>query len=761
MQSRRWLTHRRLSVTLPPMETTPWGAAAAAGGRRPTIGIPSPSACEAAMLSPPRPTRLGRGSSVPNLLPLLRRAGSVASLPAGAMPPDDVRLLRQEVQKLNALAGIEERLEAKLTAVIAPIMEMESRMSVRITQIESALYKLTRSQGLTGTSAHMARSGPVARRGSIPTIRTAALAARSMMRAPAADQDPGVAESRHTAPAPGPGPWTFSHQPPAPSAPLGHAQSSGAPLAPTASVRIAATLAQDGEVGAAVHVDDSRGQHGADAAAISGGGAEGGSSMDTVVEPGVLATSAGMDGPGAARAASLYPPEAGNEGSCRGGRSGNSFTRGSWSRERWSDASMEGDEGFTALRNLVDADVSIQNQLKELRSAIRPASPKKPGSASTGRALLSRLATVAIERTRSLSVRSTPEATRESPRLSVRFWLFVRRIAGPVLRPDSRMRSLWNASMAVVRVLACPASPAPRPASSPILPALPSLRPPFPSDRLASPSLASPSPASPPCLNMSPRPPLPCAAAPPLGSSSFIRQSSSRSRLPSKTISCFKCAARRPAAAAPSTHAQRIRYPTPPGSLPPPLPPPPHAQGHIATNRSPIPYPAPPYPAPGGIPSLRTRHRASHPPPPPPRPVQAWFWLNFFFDLWFITDVLICLRTGYYVEGHFVDDDVKAAKHYVVKGSFLMDVVGSFPINIVLLAVKGCDSSSSVDSATEACSFARGNRILRLMRMFKLTKLTRLLKCAGRRLARALRCVGRLARLAQHTQLSLRMHMRV
>ena len=42
-----------------------------------------------------------------------------------------------------------------------------------------------------------------------------------------------------------------------------------------------------------------------------------------------------------------------------------------------------------------------------------------------------------------------------------------------------------------------------------------------------------------------------------------------------------------------------------------------------------------------------------------------WFWLNFIVDLWFITDICVNMRTGYYKEGHFVSDDWLAAKNYV------------------------------------------------------------------------------------------------
>jgi len=99
---------------------------------------------------------------------------------------------------------------------------------------------------------------------------------------------------------------------------------------------------------------------------------------------------------------------------------------------------------------------------------------------------------------------------------------------------------------------------------------------------------------------------------------------------------------------------------------------------------------------------------------------QVWFWGNVVVDIWFILDMIVNLRTGYTVEGHFVQDDWKAVKRYL-SGSFIFDLIGSFPINLVLLPLQ---DGQDDDSAT----FGRTNKMLRLLRMAKLTKLTRMLK---------------------------------
>ena len=98
---------------------------------------------------------------------------------------------------------------------------------------------------------------------------------------------------------------------------------------------------------------------------------------------------------------------------------------------------------------------------------------------------------------------------------------------------------------------------------------------------------------------------------------------------------------------------------------------------------------------------------------------QLWFWFNLIVDLWFIFDIFLNLRTGYVVEGHFVNDEWMAMKRYL-KGSFLFDGVASFPINLLIYAIN--------TENDEGAGAARANKMLRLLRMAKLTKLVRMLK---------------------------------
>ena len=105
---------------------------------------------------------------------------------------------------------------------------------------------------------------------------------------------------------------------------------------------------------------------------------------------------------------------------------------------------------------------------------------------------------------------------------------------------------------------------------------------------------------------------------------------------------------------------------------------------------------------------------------------QAWVWSSFAIDVWFMLDILVNCRTGYLRSGQFVNDDLGALKHYL-KGQFVFDLVGAFPVNMLLDLGDGCDVSSS-QAMNAACDVKRSNRMLRMLRMFKLAKLTRMLK---------------------------------
>ena len=117
-----------------------------------------------------------------------------------------------------------------------------------------------------------------------------------------------------------------------------------------------------------------------------------------------------------------------------------------------------------------------------------------------------------------------------------------------------------------------------------------------------------------------------------------------------------------------------------------------------------------------------------------------WFWLNFIVDVFFMADICLNFRTGYMSEGHFVSDDWLVAKSYL-KGSFIMDCLGTFPLNILLMITNpanpyGDTQVAEMIAAAETAAggsgtdVGRANRMLRLLRMAKLAKLARMRKLA-------------------------------
>jgi hypothetical protein len=88
-------------------------------------------------------------------------------------------------------------------------------------------------------------------------------------------------------------------------------------------------------------------------------------------------------------------------------------------------------------------------------------------------------------------------------------------------------------------------------------------------------------------------------------------------------------------------------------------------------------------------------------------------------DFLFIFDILLSFRTGFLDEDNqLVTDGSRVAIHYL-RGSFFIDLIGSFPLNFIL-------DLTSPDG--EADATARLNRQLRLLRVVKLNRLLRLSK---------------------------------
>ena len=95
---------------------------------------------------------------------------------------------------------------------------------------------------------------------------------------------------------------------------------------------------------------------------------------------------------------------------------------------------------------------------------------------------------------------------------------------------------------------------------------------------------------------------------------------------------------------------------------------------------------------------------------------QAWEHFNLSVDIIFIVDICLNFRTGFLIDGLFITNECRIASNYL-RGAFVVDLLGSFPINFILEAVNSDDANAS-----------RLNRQLRLLRIMKLNRLLRLSK---------------------------------
>ena len=107
----------------------------------------------------------------------------------------------------------------------------------------------------------------------------------------------------------------------------------------------------------------------------------------------------------------------------------------------------------------------------------------------------------------------------------------------------------------------------------------------------------------------------------------------------------------------------------------------------------------------------------------------AWFWFNVMIDFVFMVDIVLNMRTGYMNEGQIVRDDWQSLLYYL-RGWFVPDLIGSFPVTLILHFVDDCTAADGTTGAA-ACNLVRGPRMLKMLRMFKLTKLTRFFKLSA------------------------------
>ena len=108
----------------------------------------------------------------------------------------------------------------------------------------------------------------------------------------------------------------------------------------------------------------------------------------------------------------------------------------------------------------------------------------------------------------------------------------------------------------------------------------------------------------------------------------------------------------------------------------------------------------------------------------------TWEICNLVIDCLFIFDIFLSFRTAYAgPEGQAVTDTAAIAINYL-RGAFTLDLLGSFPINLILV-MAGVEQLGVDDDDTNSAA-TRLNRQLRLLRIFKLNRLLRLSKLRSR-----------------------------
>ena len=99
-------------------------------------------------------------------------------------------------------------------------------------------------------------------------------------------------------------------------------------------------------------------------------------------------------------------------------------------------------------------------------------------------------------------------------------------------------------------------------------------------------------------------------------------------------------------------------------------------------------------------------------------------------DLWFLTDILLNLRTGVVLDDVDMDvifDPVKIRKHYM-KTWFLIDLASSIPWDVMVgLCTTGSDQESD-QTASDQATFVRILKVVTILKLLRVTRLTKAIR---------------------------------
>ena len=102
------------------------------------------------------------------------------------------------------------------------------------------------------------------------------------------------------------------------------------------------------------------------------------------------------------------------------------------------------------------------------------------------------------------------------------------------------------------------------------------------------------------------------------------------------------------------------------------------------------------------------------------------FWFDAFVDIYFIGDIFMNFRTGFYdTRGVLVIDFGKIANNYF-KGWFLLDLITCLPVNYVMMLIAMDTDSSSTGKEVKAA------KVMRLLKLGKLLRVARIIRIVDR-----------------------------
>lgn len=110
---------------------------------------------------------------------------------------------------------------------------------------------------------------------------------------------------------------------------------------------------------------------------------------------------------------------------------------------------------------------------------------------------------------------------------------------------------------------------------------------------------------------------------------------------------------------------------------------------------------------------------------------SAWISFNYFVDIVFVLDIVLSFRTGFLVDGHHLVSDWRLIAISYLRGTFIIDLVGSFPFNLAVDLANQLSGGGDNGGGGQGEATARLNKQLRLLRIAKLNRLLRLSKLSS------------------------------